>query len=117
VIIDQTGRQIPAFTRIAEVANQFAFFGIHADDGQTTPLKPMVEVGELEKLLIAMWAEISGKLLVIYTQGVSHLMQEPGDGIGSDDDTEVCQGHGNLVGSSPGPLQSGDGIAGRIVFE
>jgi hypothetical protein len=64
-----------------------------------------------------MWAEIRGKLLVIDTQGVSHLMEEPGDGIGADDDTEVCQRHGYLVGSSSGPLQPRDGIAGRVVFE
>jgi hypothetical protein len=77
----------------------------------------MAQVGEIEKLLIAMWAEICGKLLLIYTQGVPHLMEEPGDGIGTDDDTEVCQSHGNLVGSSPRPLQPRDGIAGRVVFE
>jgi hypothetical protein len=29
-----------------------------------------------------MGAEIGGKLLVIHTQGVLHLMEEPGDGIG-----------------------------------
>jgi len=117
VIVDQTGGQIPACAWIAEVANQFTLFGIHADDGQTMPLKPLAQIGEVEKLLIAMWAEISRNLLVIHTQGVSHRMEEAGDGIGADDDTEVCQRHGNLVGSSPGPLPPSDGIAGRVVFE
>jgi hypothetical protein len=44
-------------------------------------------------------------------------MEQPGDGIGADDDTEVSQCHGNLVGSSPGPLQPSHRIAGGVVFE
>jgi hypothetical protein len=44
-------------------------------------------------------------------------MEEASDGVGIDDDTEVTQRKGNLVGSSPGPLQPRDGIAGGVVFE
>jgi hypothetical protein len=44
-------------------------------------------------------------------------MEETSDGVGTDDDTEVTQSHGNLVGSSPGPLQPSDGIASGVVFE
>jgi hypothetical protein len=44
-------------------------------------------------------------------------MEKPCDGIGADDDAEVSQRHGNLVGSSPRPFQPGEGIAGGVVFE
>jgi hypothetical protein len=64
-----------------------------------------------------MGTEIGGKLLVIDSQRVSHLMEKPCDGVGADDHAEVRQRHGDLVGSSPRPFQPGDGIAGRVVFE
>ena len=54
---------------------------------------------------------------MIDAQGIAHLMEETSDGVGADADTEVAQRHGNLVGSSPRPLQPGDGIAGSVVFE
>ena len=54
---------------------------------------------------------------MIDAQGIAHLVEETSDGVGTDDDTEVTQRHGNLVGSSPGPLQPSDGIAGGVVFE
>jgi hypothetical protein len=44
-------------------------------------------------------------------------VEETSDGVGTNDDTEVAQRHGNLIGSSPGPLQASDGIAGGVVFE
>ena len=63
MIVYQTRRQIPTCAVIVEVADQFALFGIHADDGQTGPLKPIAQFGEPEKLLIAVGTEIGGKLL------------------------------------------------------
>jgi hypothetical protein len=44
-------------------------------------------------------------------------MEQPRDGVWADGDTEVRQRRGNLVGSSPGPLQPSDGVAGRVVFQ
>jgi hypothetical protein len=44
-------------------------------------------------------------------------MEETSDGVGTDDDPEVSERHGNFVGGSPGPLQPRDGIAGGVVFE
>ena len=66
---------------------------------------------------MAIGAAVGGEFLVIEAQEIAHLMQEASDGVGSDDDTEVTQCQGNLVGSSPGPLQPRDGIAGGVVFE
>jgi hypothetical protein len=39
VIIDAHGRAIPLDTIVFEVANQFSFFGIDADDGKPLTLK------------------------------------------------------------------------------
>ena len=117
VIVDQTGGQFPACAGIAKVADQFPFFGVHADDGQAVALERLAQIGEVEKLLVAMRAEVGGKLLVIDTQRISHLVEEPSDRIGADDDSEIRQRHGNLFGSAAGPFQASNGIPGRVVFE
>lgn len=117
VIVDQAGRQIPARTGIFEIADQFAFLGIDANDGETTALKSVSKIAQVEELIIAIGTVVGGEFLVIDAQGIAHLMEEAGNGVGADDDTEVTQRHGNLVGSSPGPLQPSDGIAGGVVFE
>lgn len=44
-------------------------------------------------------------------------MEQAGDGVGTDGDTEVAERQGNLGGSSTGPLQSGNGIASSVVVE
>jgi hypothetical protein len=54
---------------------------------------------------------------VIDAKRIAHLMEQTGDGVGADQDTEVSECHGELGGGSPRPLQAGDGIAGSIVFE
>ena len=117
VVVDQAGRQIPARTGIFEIADQFAFFGIDANDGETTALKSVSKIAQVEELIIAIGTVVGGEFLVIDAQGIAHLMEEAGNGVGADDDTEVTQRHGNLVGGSPGPLQPGDRIAGGVVFE
>ena len=77
----------------------------------------MSKITQVEELIIAIGAEVGGELLVIDPKRIAHLMEEAGNGVGTDDDTEVSQRHGNLVGSSPGPLQASDGIAGGVVFQ
>ena len=77
----------------------------------------MPKITKVEELIIAIGAEISGEFLVIDAQGIAHLMEETSDSVGTDDDTEVTQRHGNLIRSAPGPLQPSDGIAGGVVFE
>jgi hypothetical protein len=44
-------------------------------------------------------------------------MEETGHRVGTDNDAEVAQRHGNLVGCAARPLQTSDGIAGGVVFE
>src|SRR5258708_3808992 len=117
VIVDPAGRQIPARPGIFEIANQFTFFGIDANDGETAALKSVAQIAEVEELMVAIGTVVGGEFLVIDAKGIAHLMEEAGDRVGTNDDAEVAQCLGNLVGSSPGPLQTGDGIPGGVVFE
>src|SRR5712691_6933599 len=50
VIVDQAGRTIPAGARVLEGADQFALFGVHADDGPPSPLEPIAQIANVEKL-------------------------------------------------------------------
>ena len=117
VVVDQTGRKIPTRSGVLEVADQFALLGVDANDRQAAALEALPKITQVEELIIAIGADVGGEFLVIDAQGIAHLMEEPSDSVGADDDAEVTQRHGDLVGSSPGPLQPSDGIAGRVVFE
>ena len=117
VIVDQAGRAIPSRPGVLEVADQFALFGVDADDGQPPTLEAIAKIAEVEELIVAIGTGVGGELLVIDAQGIAHLLEQPGDGVGTDEDTEVAERHGDLGGRAAGPLQAGDGIAGGVVFE
>ena len=117
VVVDQTGRQIPTRAGVFERANQLTLLGVNANDRQAAALEALPKITKVEELILAIRAEVGGELLVIDAQGIAHLMEETSDGVGTDDDAEVTQRHGDLVGSSSGPLQPADGIAGGVVFE
>jgi hypothetical protein len=117
VIVDQAGTQIPARTGIFEIADQFTFFGIDANDGETAALKSVSKIAEVEELMVAIGTVIGGEFLVIDAQGIAHLMEETSDRVGTDDDAEVSQRPGNLVRRSPLPLQTRNGVTGGVVFQ
>ena len=117
VVVNPAGRQIPARAGIFEIADQFAFLGIDANDGETAALKSVAKIAEVEELIVAIGTVVGGEVLVIDAQGIAHLVEETSDGVGTDDDAEVTQRHGDLGGSSPRPLQAGDGITGGVVFQ
>ena len=117
VIVDQARRQVPACSRIIEIADQFALLGIDANDGMTTTLELVPQVADVEELLVAVGTVVGGEFLVIDAQRITHPMEKTGHRIGADDDTEVAQGHRHLGGRSSRPLQAGDGIPGGVVFE
>ncbi len=89
VIVDPAGRQIPTRTRIFERADQFTFFGIDANDGETAALKSVSKIAEVEELIVAIGTVVGGEFLVIDPKGIAHLMEEAGDGVGANQDTEV----------------------------
>ncbi|MEI9974519.1 MAG: hypothetical protein WDO73_22225 [Ignavibacteriota bacterium] len=80
-------------------------------------MEALTKIAEIEKLIVAVGAEVGGEFLVIDTQGIAHLVKKTGDGVGAHADTEVAQRHGNLLSSASRPLHAGDGIAGSVVFE
>jgi Ni2+-binding GTPase involved in maturation of urease and hydrogenase len=75
VIVDQAGRQVPSRAGIFEMADQFALFGIDANDGETAPLKSVSEITEVEELIVAIGAVVGREFLVIDAQGIAHLME------------------------------------------
>lgn len=86
-------------------------------DGQAAALEPLAQIGEVEKLLVAMRAEVGGKLLMVDAQRISHLAEEPSNRIGADDGPEIGHRHGYLSGSAAGPFQASNGIPGRVGSE
>ena len=80
-------------------------------------MEALPKITQVEELIITIGTEVGGEFLAIDAERIAHLMEEASYGVGTDDNAEVAQRHGNLVGSSPGPLQASDGIASGIVFE
>ena len=60
VIVDQAGRQIPARPGIFEIADQFPFFGIDANDGETAALKSVAQIAAVEELMVAIGTVVGG---------------------------------------------------------
>jgi hypothetical protein len=84
------GRKIPTRTGILEVADQFALFGIDANDGQTAALETLPKITQVEELIITVGTRVGGEFLVIDAQGIAHLMEKTSDGVGANCDTEVA---------------------------
>ena len=80
------------------------------------PLKIRTDFRQIFELAIAVGTETGGDLLVVHTQGVSHLAKQAGDSIGRDEDAETGEFFGNGDGCTPTPSQSGYRIAGGVVF-
>src|SRR6202158_237192 len=53
VIIDATRGRFPTAARIFEIADELAFFAVHADDGQMTALEAVAQLGEIFELKVA----------------------------------------------------------------
>jgi len=98
-------------------ADQFALLGIYANDRVAASLEAVSQITQVEELIVTIGTMVGGEFLVIDSQGIAHLMEETGDSVGADDDTEVAQCHGHLGRRPPRPLQAGDGITGGVVFE
>src|SRR6266852_4334529 len=65
VIKDAAGLAVPASAGVLEVADQFAFLGVDADDGQVTALEAVAQLGQVFELEVAVRAGVGGDLLVI----------------------------------------------------
>ena len=69
------------------------------------------------ELLVAVGAGVGGDLLAVDAQREIHLIEKTSDRIGRDRDVDLLQNLGDLFRGLAGPLQSRDGISGRIVLQ
>ena len=79
--------------------------------------KRFAQIANVEKLLVAIRTGVGGELLLIDTERIAHLLEEPRDGVGTDRDAEGAERHRHFGGRAAGPFHASDGIAGGIVFQ
>ena len=74
VIIDATWDSFPTAARIFEIADEFAFLAVDADDGKALTLEASAQRGDMLKLLIPVGTGVGGDLLPIDAQREIHLV-------------------------------------------
>ena len=74
VIVHQDGRAIPFGAGVFEVADQFAFLAVDADDGKALSLEASPQRADMLELLIAVGAGVGGDLLTVDAQREIHLV-------------------------------------------
>src|SRR5216683_3938072 len=117
VIVHQNRRAIPFGSGVLEVADQFPFLAIDADDRKTLSLEASLQRADMLELLIAVGTGVGGDLLAVDTQREVHLVQETSDRIGRDRNADLLKNLGDLLGRLAGPLQPRDGVSGRVVLQ
>jgi hypothetical protein len=117
VIVDQNRRAIPFGSGVLEVADQFAFLTIDADEGETLSMKARSQRADLLELLIAVGGGIGGDLLAVDTQRGIQLVQETTNGVGRDRNIDLLENLCDLLRRLAGPFQSGDGVSCRVVLQ
>ena len=103
VIIDATWDRFPTAARIFEIADEFAFLAVHADDGQMTALEAVAQLSKIFELKIPVGTRTGGDLLLIDPQGIAHVMEQAGDGVRRDGNAEFGQLLRDGVGSAARP--------------
>ena len=103
VIIDASRGRFPTTSRILEIPDEFAFFAVHANDGQMTALEAVAQLGEILELKVSVGTRIGRDLLVIDPQGITHVMKQAGDGIGGDGNAEFGRFLGDRAGRAARP--------------
>src|SRR6266699_5448290 len=91
VIVNTTRGRFPTAARIFEIADELAFFAVHADNGQMTALETVAQFGEIFELQIPVGTRTGGDLFLIDPQGIAHVMEQASDGIGRDGNAEFGQ--------------------------
>jgi len=117
VIMDAHGRAVPLDAAVFEVADQFSFFGVDADNGQPLAFKAGTQRRDVTELLVAVGAGIGGDGFAIHTEGKIHIAKQSRYGIGRDLNIELPQQFGDSGRRFVGPPNAGDGISGDVVFQ
>lgn len=71
----------------------------------------------IEELLVAIRTGVGRELLLIDAERIAHLVEESGDGVGTDRNPEVAEGQGHFGGGAAGPFHAGDRVAAGVVFQ
>jgi hypothetical protein len=103
MIIDLARGLLPALAGVFEVADEFAFLGVDADDGEIAVLEAVAQVGEIFELQVAVGAGVGGDLFAIDAQRIAQVVEQTGHGIGRDDQIELGQFLGDGRGGSSRP--------------
>ena len=74
MIVDRHRRAIPLVAGVFEVADQFAFLTVDADDGKALALEACPQRGNMLELLIPIRTGVGGDLLAVDTKGEVHLV-------------------------------------------
>jgi len=75
VIMNGPGSVVPTSAMVFEVADQFALFGIDANDGQVAAAKTLAQIGNVIELKVAVGTGIGSDVLLVDAQRVIHRMQ------------------------------------------
>src|SRR5258708_37800984 len=103
VVVNTTRGRFPTAARIFEIADEFAFFAVPADNGQMTALETVAQFGEIFELPIPVGTRTGGDLLLIDPQGIAHAMEQASDGIRRDRNAEFGQRLRDAACSTAGP--------------
>ena len=115
VVIDAHRCAAPLGAMVFEVADQFSFFGVDADDGQ-----PCRRSGYAVTRCNGTVGRGAGTAVgeLCDSRGVRNRYREAaGHGIGRDLNIELAQQFGDSGRRLVGPSNAGDGIAGGVVFQ
>src|ERR1700676_5294022 len=115
MIVDRTRGEIPARARVLEGADQLPLLRVDAEDGQVATLEVIAQVADVEELLVAIRTGVGGELLVVDAERITHLPEQPPDGVRTDGDAKVAEGDGHFGRGAAGPSHAGDGIPDGVV--
>ena len=80
VVVDLGGNALPFHTGILEVAHQFPFLGVDADDGITLPAEKFSQPGDAAELSVASGTRSRGDVLAVAAEREPKLAEQSGDG-------------------------------------
>lgn len=103
MIIDAPRGTVPTTAGVFEVAYQFAFLAVDADNGQMALAEAVAQMGEIFELEVTVGTAAGGNLLLIDAERIAQLMEQTGDGVGGDRNPECGQFGRNARGRAAGP--------------
>src|SRR5215471_21630975 len=92
-----TGPLVPGPAGVAEVADQLLLLGVDADEGQTLGDEGSPLLGDVGELSVTIGVFGAGEPFVVDPQLEVELLEQLGDGVGTDFDVQLVQFVGDLL--------------------